>query len=57
MSPCCQASVRGTTEKVAQIKSVILFPVDNYWPEIVRPSLSSAERDWEKLFYILLYSL
>lgn len=35
MAICGQANLRDTTEKVAQVKSVIVFLVDNYWSQVV----------------------
>lgn len=35
MTICGQADLRDTTEKVAQMKSVIIFLADNYWSQVV----------------------
>lgn len=42
---CCQANPRDTTEKVAWLKSMIIFLVDNYWSRAVWTSFCLAEHD------------
>lgn len=51
---CCQVNPRDTIEKGARLKSMMIFPVDNFWWQTVWTSFCLDEHDWERLFYVIL---